>query len=283
MKKSLLDTIVDPRELSVRFQPIFRISDGDNRIQSVEALIRGPRGSLFEAAPLLFDYARRKRAEIVVDHSCLAAICAEAVNLPLGLRINVNVHAVTLGQQSGFVEAFRRLAKRHALALDRFTVEIVEHEPSADIPELPRTLAGLRDSGVRIALDDVGLGQSNYRMMLECHPEYFKLDGYFVRGLKDDSTRRAVVESVVAFSNALQGAVVAEAAESMEDITLLAQMGVEFVQCNLLCPAIGLQELLDSGLLGPSPAVMVPARAVRRAIGDVGNFGRKPGRAFLIS
>lgn len=283
MKKSLLDTIVDPRELSVRFQPIFRICDGDNPLHSVEALIRGPHGSLFESAPLLFDYTRRKRAEIVVDHSCLAAICAEAVSLPLGLRINVNVHAVTLGQQPGFVEAFRRLTKRYSLALDRFTVEIVEYAPSADIPELPRTLASLRDSGVRIALDDVGLGQSNYRMMLDCHPEYFKLDGYFVRGLKDDSQRRAVVESVVAFGNALQGSVVAEAAESMEDIAILAQMGVEYVQCNVLCPAVGLEELMASGLLGPTPPVLAPSHPAKIAMGALSHSARKPGRAFLIS
>jgi EAL domain-containing protein (putative c-di-GMP-specific phosphodiesterase class I) len=262
MKRSLLDTLLDSSQLSVRFQPIFRIGDGENHLHSVEALIRGPRGTHFESAQLLFDYVRRKRAEIAVDHSCLTAICAKAVGLPRGLRINVNVHSVTLGQQSGFVAAFERLAKKHALALDRFTVEIVEHAPAAEIPELPRTLAGLRNAGARIALDDVGLGQSNYRMMLDCHPEYFKLDAYFVRGLRDDSKRRAVVESVVAFGNALQSSVVAEAAESMEDIAVLAQMGVKFVQSNVLCPAVSLEELYALGFLGDPPAQLLgnPAR-----------------------
>jgi EAL domain-containing protein (putative c-di-GMP-specific phosphodiesterase class I) len=270
MKKSLLDTILDPQQLSVRFQPIFRIADSENQVHSVEALIRGPQGTHFESAQVLFDYVRRKREERAVDHSCIAAICAAVVHLPPDLRINLNVHAATLGQSPGFVESFRRRVKKHSLSLDRFTVEIVEHAPTCDIPELSRTIAGLRSAGVRIALDDVGLGHSNYRMMLDCHPDYFKLDAYFVRGLRVDSKRRAVVESVVAFGRALQSSVVAEGAESIEDIAILADMGVGFVQCNFLCPAVKLEELLAGGIVRrPSSPMLMSSREVEKTTGNV--------------
>jgi EAL domain-containing protein (putative c-di-GMP-specific phosphodiesterase class I) len=258
MKKSLLDTILDPNELSVRFQPIFRIGDGENQLHSVEALTRGPRGTNFESALTLFDYVRRKHEERAVDQSCIAAICMEAVHLPHDLRINVNVHAATLGQSPGFVEALRRRAKKHSLSLDRFTVEIVEHAPTCDIPELSHTIADLRSAGVRIALDDVGLGHSNYRMMIDCHPEYFKLDAYFVRGLQSDSKRRAVVESVVTFGRALQSSVVAEGVENVEDVAILADMGVEYVQSNLFCPAVTLEELRTEGFIRRPAPVLVP-------------------------
>jgi EAL domain-containing protein (putative c-di-GMP-specific phosphodiesterase class I) len=283
MRKTLLETITDPRNLSVRFQPIFRIADAENRIHSVEGLIRGPRGTHFESAPVLFDYVRRKHAERDVDHSCLAAICAEAVHLPPEFRINVNVHAATLGQHAGFVESFRRLTKKHGLSLDRFTVEIVEYAPTCDVPELARTIAGLRDARVRIALDDVGLGQSNYRMMLDCHPEYFKLDAYFVRGLKDDSKRCAVVESVVAFGKALQSSVVAEGAESMEDIARLAEMGVEFVQCNALCPAVTLEELLGVGNVRRAVPVLVPALTAGSEGDGIHLSASRPQPSFPVS
>ena len=274
MRKPLHDTILDPDQLSVRFQPIFRIGDRENQIHSVEALIRGPRGTHFESAQVLFDYVRRKREERAVDYSCLAAICAEAVHLPPDLRINVNVHAATLGQGPGFVESFRRRVKKHSLSLDRFTVEIVEHAPTCDIPELSHTIAGLRNAGVRIALDDVGLGHSNYRMMLDCHPEYFKLDAYFVHGLRDDSKRRAVVESVVAFGRALQSSVVAEGAESTEDIAMLADMGVEFVQCNILCPAVTLEELLMAGIVRRPSPTLAPSRDVGTETRNAGNLSQ---------
>ncbi len=257
MKKTLLEVILDSNRLSVRFQPIFHIGGGINQIHSLEALIRGPRGTKFERADVLFDYVRRKKAEAVVDQSCFAAICNAAVDVPADLRININVHAATLGDKPGFVDCFKNQAEDHSLALERFTVEIVEHAPSCNVPGLMRSIAVLRDSGVRIALDDVGLGQSNYRMMLDCNPEYFKLDAYFVRGLNADSRRRAVVQSVVTLAEALGSSVVAEGVESKEELSTLDQMGVELVQGNLLRAALPLEDLLATGSLG----VHMPASA----------------------
>jgi EAL domain-containing protein (putative c-di-GMP-specific phosphodiesterase class I) len=253
MRKSILETILDPRALSVCFQPIFRIEGGTKRVDSVEALIRGPRETKFARADILFDYVRRKKAEAAVDESCLTAICAAATALPVDLRINVNVHASTLGHSAGFVDLFRRQVQKQSLELKRFTLEIVEHAPTCNIPELTNNIAELRGAGVRIALDDVGLGQSNYRMMLDCNPEYFKLDAYFVRGLSTDSKRRAVVESLVTLAQALESSVVAEGPTS-EDLAPLAELGVDLVQANVLCPAMPLGELLNTGYLGKQPA-----------------------------
>ena len=250
MKKNLLETILDPDELSVRFQPIFHIAEGIKQIHSLEALIRGPRGTKFEGAEVLFDYVRRKRAETAVDHSCFTAICNAVAAVPSDIRININVHAVTLGHKPAFVDLFRDLADQHSFRLDRFTIEIVEHAPSCNIPGLARSISALRSLGVSIALDDVGLGQSNYRMIIDCLPEYFKLDAYFVLGLSTDPRRRAVVESVVTLADSMGGLVVAEGAESRDDIAKLNQMGVGLVQGNMLCPASPLEELAATGLLG---------------------------------
>jgi EAL domain-containing protein (putative c-di-GMP-specific phosphodiesterase class I) len=109
----------------------------------------------------------------------------------------------------------------------------------------------------------VGLGQSNYRMMLDCHPEYFKLDAYFVHGLSTDSKRRAVVESLVTLAKALESAVVAEGVDSNDDLLRLQAMGVDFVQANLLCAAIPLDELLATGYLN-DPSFGKPARPEMR-------------------
>jgi EAL domain-containing protein (putative c-di-GMP-specific phosphodiesterase class I) len=249
MSKPILERILDPYELSVLFQPIFQIQGGARRVHSVEALIRGPRGTHFERADILFDYVRRKKAEAAVDQSCLTAICDAAKGLPAGVRINVNVHAATLGHSSNFVDFFRRKTQKMSLAPEWFTMEIVEYAPTCNIPELTSNLAKLRNWGVRIALDDVGLGQSNYRMMLDCRPEYFKLDAYFVHDLATDTNRRAVVRSLVALAKTLESSVVAEGVAASDDLLQLETIGVEFAQANLLCPAISLKKLLATSYL----------------------------------
>jgi EAL domain-containing protein (putative c-di-GMP-specific phosphodiesterase class I) len=255
MNMSLLDTILNPSRLSVRFQPIFLVRSESNQVDCLEALVRGPRRTNFERADVLFDYVRRKKAEPMMDRSCTVAICDAALNLPGEIRVNVNVHAATLGHKAGFVEFFESQTQRRGLLTDRFTIEIVEHAPSCDIPELMDGITALRDLGVRIALDDVGLGQSNYRMMLDCHPEYFKLDAYFVRGLNADPKRRAVVDSVATLARALGSAVVAEGVESDQDLAQLRRMGIELVQANILCPAMPLEDLVEKGVVpGASPS-----------------------------
>src|SRR5262249_45279256 len=230
------------KRLSVVFQPIYRVKDGAE-IYALEALVRGPAGTHFERANLLFDYVRRKKAEAAVDQSCLSAICKAVSRVPHHLPINVNVHAFTLGWRPEFVDFFFKKLRTYDLAPERFTIEIVEHAPNCNIPELRDNLTRLRDRGVSIALDDVGLGQSNYRMMLDCDPDFFKLDAYFARSMSLDSRRRSVVHSVVALADALDTLVVAEGVETKEDLDAIKQAGIELVQANMLCPALPLQDL----------------------------------------
>jgi EAL domain-containing protein (putative c-di-GMP-specific phosphodiesterase class I) len=252
MKSSLLDKLLDPQQLSVRFQPIFHIKHGVTRIDSLEALIRGPQRTHFERADLLFDYVRRKHAELAVDRTCIVAILDAVADLPSHFRINVNVHASTLGQNSSFVDFFRHEAEKRSLALDRFTAEIVEHAPSYNVPRLMYTIKALRAAGIRIALDDVGLGHSNYRMMVDCRPDYFKIDAYFVRGLILDPDRCAVVRSIFSLAKSMGGCVVAEGVESDEGLSTLARVGVELFQANLLCSAMSIESLKENGFLGDS-------------------------------
>jgi EAL domain-containing protein (putative c-di-GMP-specific phosphodiesterase class I) len=250
MKPRLLEQILDqPNALSVRFQPIVRITENVHEITSFEGLIRGPAGTHFERADILFDYVRRKHAEAPVDRSCIATICKAVADLPADYRINLNVHASTLGQNPAFVDFFRYQVQNLSLQFERFTLEIVEHSPVYNVPGLTCNLRALRDLGVRIALDDVGLGNSNYRMILDCHPDYFKLDAFFVDGLSNDPERRAVVKSVLCMAEEMKGVVVAEGVNSREDLSTLMQMGIELFQANILCPPLRINELLTQGFL----------------------------------
>jgi EAL domain-containing protein (putative c-di-GMP-specific phosphodiesterase class I) len=281
MKASLLDHALMSDQLSVRFQPIFHIKDGVSRIDSLEALIRGPRGTNFERADFLFDYVRRKKAEATVDRRCIVAILNAVMKLPSHLRININVHASTLGKSPGFVDFFRHEVRRRSLSLNRVTAEIVEHAPTYNVPGLIDTIGELRDLGVRIALDDVGLGHSNYRMMLDCRPDYFKLDEYFARGVHQDADRGAVVHSIITLAESLGGCVVAEGIESKEGLATVARMGVELFQANLLCGAMSNDDLMASGLLGVSSCLPL-AGALAIADGNLGGYARAGQRLLIL-
>jgi len=119
----------------------------------------------------------------------------------------------------------------------RLVVEIVEHAPVWDVEAFRNVLGGLRAIGARVALDDVGLGHSNYLMILECRPDYFKIDRHFVHGAHADFYRQAVLRSVAQVAVPFGAQVVAEGVEAPEDLAAVRAAGIALAQGWLLCGA----------------------------------------------
>jgi EAL domain-containing protein (putative c-di-GMP-specific phosphodiesterase class I) len=226
----LLDQILERGSLSVHFQPILDVHAPRPRPHYVEALVRGPRGTTVEAPTILFEYARKKNKEAVVDRACVEVILDSAVHLPPDLTVGINVHASTLAMDSGFVEFVAASLARRGISARRLVIEIVEHAPPWDVVSLRAALAGLRALGARLALDDVGLGHSNYLMILECRPDYFKVDRHFVDGCHADFHRRAVLASVAQLAEPFGARVVAEGVEASADMDALKRLGITLVQ-----------------------------------------------------
>jgi EAL domain-containing protein (putative c-di-GMP-specific phosphodiesterase class I) len=247
--KDLLDQILEPGGLSVHFQPILELRDGGRRVYGLECLIRGPKGTNLESADVLFDYVRRKREESLVDRACVKAAFESARVAPGRQRLSINVHASTLGRDHEFLVFLGDVADVNAVSLSDVTVEIVEHAPPWDGRSFLGALEGLRRIGVRIGLDDVGLGQSNYRMILDCRPDYFKVDRYFALGCAKDPYRQAVLESIHELARRFGGRVVAEGVETQEDLGAINAIGIDLVQGFLFSPPLPLGALVDAGLV----------------------------------
>ena len=248
MPNALLDRILQPGGVSVLFQPIIDISRGDWHIHSVECLARGPKATNLESAPLLFEYARRKNAEHKLDRVCVAQAFRCASLLPREMRFSVNAHASTLGRERDFAPFLQELALRNKIDLSRVTIEIVEHLPFWDETDFLRTLSALRLLGVKIALDDIGIGYSNYRMMLEARPDYFKIDRYLIEGCNADSRRRIVLQSISDLAHDFNAAVVAEGVSNLEDLETIRSLGFTLAQGFLFARAMTASALLDSPL-----------------------------------
>jgi EAL domain-containing protein (putative c-di-GMP-specific phosphodiesterase class I) len=250
---SLIEEILKPGGLSVAFQPIFEVSDGVRRLHAVEGLVRGPKHTNLENADVLFEYVRRRQEEAVVDRACDSAALKAARSLPSHVHLSLNVHASTLGRDLEFVPFLIQAAQTAGMDLARLVVEIVEHTPFWDGRNFRMALDRLRERGTRIALDDVGLGQSNYRMILDCRPDYFKIDRYFVQGVRSDFYRQAVLESVAMLARKFGGRVVAEGVEEALDLDAVTSLGIDLIQGFLFSPPRSADELLAGDLLEEYP------------------------------
>jgi EAL domain-containing protein (putative c-di-GMP-specific phosphodiesterase class I) len=241
--------ILEPGRLSVVFQPIFEVGIERPQLHAVECLIRGPQGTNAEQPTIMFEYVRRKRAEAVVDRACVVTALAGARDLLAVPRLSMNVHASTLGRDTGFPAFLLEQARAAAIDPQRLIVEVVEHSPPLDVPNFRAALASLREAGVSVALDDVGLGQSNYKMILDVRPDIYKLDRYLVCGAWNDPYRQVILDSLARMVRRLEARAVAEGVETRQELIAVEAAGIDLVQGFLLSPPLSSADLLDTGFL----------------------------------
>ena len=251
MMRTLFDQLQKPGAIRIEFQPILQTQNQETSLFALEALARGPRGTTLERADVLFEYARRKGEESRLDLICIAEIFASSSLLPFDPTISINVHGSTLSDVDHFAEKFLSAAASYEIDPRRLMLEIVEHRVPWTMDAFRATLQKLRDAGVRIAVDDLGVGASNFRMIVDCRPDYLKVDRYIVHGCANDRFRAAVLESIVTLANACGASAIAEGVEDERDLAVITGFGIKFVQGWLYAPSMTPADLSRSPLLQP--------------------------------
>jgi EAL domain-containing protein (putative c-di-GMP-specific phosphodiesterase class I) len=230
LKINVLDQLRAPGAIRVEFQPIVSVDSTGISLYAYEALARGPRNTSMERPDILFEYARRKSVEAEIDLICIAEVLASAATLPGQPTISINLHGSTLTNVERFSETFIALAGSHGIAPERLMLEIVEHRAPWSMDILRTTLDDLRASGVRIALDDLGVAASNYRMIVDCRPDHLKIDRYIVSGCSSDPYRLAVLKSIVTLAQSCSAIPIAEGVEEQADLDVILGLGINKVQ-----------------------------------------------------
>lgn len=227
---SLLDQLLTPGAIRIEFQPIVRVHPGHVVLYGVEALARGPRGTSVESADVLFEYARRRGAEANVDMVCIAEAFASYPHLPARTLLSINVHGATLAGTPDFARRVLDGAAAYGIAPDLLMFEVLEHRQPWAIETFLSTLDDLRRAAVRIALDDIGSGASNFRMLVECRPDHLKIDRHIVSGCANDRWRQAALQSIATLGRACGAVPVAEGVETEDELETLIEIGIDTVQ-----------------------------------------------------
>jgi len=229
-RRTLLHDILAPGGLTILFQPIFETPGETPMLFALEALARGPKDSNVEPANVLFEYVRRKGKEVEVDRACLARAIAAGAGVPGSPAISVNVHASTLERDPNLSDFLVETCSAYDMPVSRLILEIVEQQKFWDERAFFHALNDVRALGVRIALDDIGIGYSSHRMLIEVRPDLYKIDRYFITDCTSKPSSRAAIESIVLLASRLGGRVVAEGIESLADFDTVTSLGIDLVQ-----------------------------------------------------
>jgi EAL domain-containing protein (putative c-di-GMP-specific phosphodiesterase class I) len=132
------------------------------------------------------------------------------------------------------IELVTSALARAGVAPSRLTIELTEGTLVQHTDQARQRIAGLRQMGVRVALDDFGVGYASLACLSGFELDEVKLDGLFVQGLGSNPRAQAAARAVIALGRALGMTVSAEGIETPEQLRFLCAAGCDSAQGYLL-------------------------------------------------
>lgn len=124
--------------------------------------------------------------------------------------------------------------------------EVTETSAIRNLSDAIRFMNTLRGIGCQFSLDDFGSGLSSFAYLRNLPVDSVKIDGIFIRDLKNDFTHRAIVSSITHIAHTMKIKTIAEYIET-EDIRKVAvELGVDFGQGYFFGKPVPFMPYLDN-------------------------------------
>jgi len=238
---------IESREFMLYFQPTVSLADG--RIVSAEVLVRWTDAEVGEVSPAEFiPIAEESGLVIGLGEWVLREACkARQAWRTMGLQIPtlaVNIAGVHL-RQPGYVETLLATLDEHDVAPGEVEIELTETgllDTSATVRE---NLARLRDAGVRLALDDFGVGFSSLAHLRDLPIHRLKIDRSFTVECMRDARTLTIVKAVIEMARALGIRITAEGVETQAQQDWMQQLGCDSAQGYLFSRPLTPEEFMQ--------------------------------------
>jgi EAL domain-containing protein (putative c-di-GMP-specific phosphodiesterase class I) len=218
-------------EFVVHYQPIVDLRS--DKVQGVEALVRWnhpERGLLNpeEFIPVAEEIGLIvPLGEAVLEEACRWALRWQEEHPRLSpLLMNVNISAKQL-QRPDLITTVEGVLQRTGLDPACLTLDITETVYVKVLEGNTSALNELKRLGVKISIDDFGVGYSSLSYLKRLPADILKLDKLFVENLGEDPKDTAIIQMVIGLARTLGIEIIAEGVHN-EAVTILKEMG-----CNL--------------------------------------------------
>src|SRR5574341_1390135 len=211
---------IDRGELVLYYQPQFDCRSG--RLVGAEALLRWQRTPEHMVAPSEFIHLAEETGlivpigEWVLRQACVQArLWREMTAQPI--RVGVNLSPRQL-ETPGLVEMISAVLMSTGVLPSQLELEITESAIVRDTLKTATVLARLRSLGVRIAIDDFGVGYSSLAYLRELPVDRFKIDRSFLTAVPASAGESRLAAALIAMAHRLKVGIVAEGVETAEQL-----------------------------------------------------------------
>jgi EAL domain-containing protein (putative c-di-GMP-specific phosphodiesterase class I) len=220
-KTDAVRRLIDEADLSTVFQPIWDLDA--EVLLGVEALTRpAPRYGLSGPAEA-FDVAEQLGRVHDLDVICVRSALRVAPELPYDALLFLNMSPQTLDIDAAGNDWLREAVEWAGLPVARVVVEVTERF-GGRTASVVKCLGRLREQGFKVALDDVGTGNSGLEMLRQVGAEFVKIDRGIVAAAATEPNARAVLMAMATYAGQTGSFVIAEGIEDEETLEFLRQI-----------------------------------------------------------
>ena len=244
-----LRRVLENEELETYYQPQIDVNTG--KIVGLEVLLRWHHADLGSISPSEFIPLAEETGLIipignwVLRHSCLQAIAWLDVGLP-PIQISVNLSIKQL-QHKDFLVSLKQILNETAFDPHYLELEITEGIMMDSIEEKIILLEQFHEMGIKLSIDDFGTGYSSLSYLKNLPIDTLKIDRTFIEYINHNQQDQAIVTSLINLSHSLNLIVIAEGAETSEQVDLLRSLGCDQVQGYFFYKALPAEQI--EGLL----------------------------------
>ncbi|MCB1856758.1 MAG: EAL domain-containing protein [Gammaproteobacteria bacterium] len=217
---------IEKKQFELFFQPQFDIGSG--RVCGMEALIRWNHPERGLLLPGQFIPLSEETGLIIeIGNWVLDRCCRELKHWRSAgyddVTLAINISAAQL-VQSEFERSFLDALDKHGIPGGQLEIEITENMLMQDMDQAVNKFQRLAASGVRVAVDDFGIGYSSLSYLHALPLNTLKIDRSFITGIQSPQDRNSIVTAVFAMARELGLEIVAEGVEKQAQLEYLRNL-----------------------------------------------------------
>ncbi|WP_420895613.1 EAL domain-containing protein [Vibrio cincinnatiensis] len=237
--EGLIEKGIRDGEFIPYYQPI--VDSRTEQIVGYEVLLRWQKSHEL-VAPDLFIYAAESTGLIIkITNQIIQKVLNDLEHLP-------PTHWVSINLVAEHVEKRQLSMLLHALNWpqpQRIKFELTERIPIKNLVMAAEEIALLMEKGYHFKIDDFGTGYGGFSYLQHLHIRNIKIDKMFVDTIETDDVKKSVLDSIIASAKAGNIELIAEGAETLNQVDYLAKQGVYLIQGYVYARPMPISELIN--------------------------------------
>lgn len=241
-----LESSISKEKIKLFYQPQV---DYEGKVIGFEALLRWNHDNYgFVYPPLIVALSIEAQLNNKLDYWILDTACKDLKRMSdmgydnISMSVNVSVHQL---EDTKFCNKLEEILNKYKIDPGRLKLEITEQSALRSGNKLIDKIKAIKRMGVKLEMDDFGMGHSSLMYLKEYEFDTVKLDGTLVRDITTNKSCRKIISSIVDLGRTLNFTVLAEYVETEEQRAILHNLGCNLYQGYLFSKAIPFEDAVN--------------------------------------